>query len=103
MLEELYYYGLRPAEAKELTLGEMAAFIKAQRKRDLDFTKTLANVGYSTGMLASMSLSKKRPKFGDMFQFPKETPDIDRLDKYKLQMMAWAEQSNRLTRRKKRG
>lgn len=60
-----------------------------------------ANIGYSTGIIASMALSKTRPRFDEIFNFPKEdqVPDVDRK---KAEMIAWAENINRENRRRER-
>jgi len=59
----------------------------------------LAYVGYSTGIIGSMALSKTRPRFDDIYNFPKENqkPDVERS---KLEMIAWAENVNRIARKK---
>lgn len=81
----------------------MAKFIKASRKRQLDEWKFLANVGYSTGCLGSMALAKRRPRFEEMFNFPKE--DVKRVDieSSKSQMIVWAEKVNREARKSSKG
>lgn len=73
----------------------MADFIRASRKRQLDEWRILANVGYNAGLLGSMALSKRRPKFDDMFSFPKESEPIADVEKSKAQMLVWASQMNR--------
>ena len=98
MLDEAYYYGITPREADDLTLAEMASFIKAKRRQEMDLYKVLANVGYTTGMLASMSLSKRRPRFSECFRFPDEEKKPIDLDRAKAQMLVWAERVNRESR-----
>ena len=107
MLDEAYYYGITPKEAQELTLAEMASFIKAKRRQEMDWVKVLANVGYTAGAIGSMSLSKRRPRFSECFKFPDDDKPVN-LETAKSQMLAWAERVNRASRNqtekeKKRG
>lgn len=99
MLEEAYYFGLTPKEAEQLTAGEMASFIKANRKRELEQNKVNASIGYATGVLASMSLSKRRPRFSEVFNFPKDEDERFNVEQHKAQMLVWAERTNRLSRK----
>lgn len=99
MLEEAYTYGLTPKEATELTLAEMASFISANRRAELERSKLLARIGYSAGMLGSMSLAKKRPRFEEIFQFPHSQDNQNNATRLKAQMLVWAEQMNRLARK----
>lgn len=103
MLEEAYAYGLKPREATELTLAEMASFISAKRKKEMEQNKLLAQIGYSGGMIASLSLAKKRPEFSEVFNFPK-TEEINKndIEKSKAGMLVWAEEMNRLVRKPKK-
>lgn len=73
----------------------MADFIRASRKHQLDEWRILANVGYNAGLLGSMALTKRRPKFDDMFSFPKEDEPTADVEKNKAQMLVWASQMNR--------
>lgn len=77
----------------------MVSFVESRRRRQLDDWKMLAYVGYSTGIIGSMALSKTRPRFDDIYNFPKENqkPDVERS---KLEMIAWAENVNRIARKK---
>ena len=95
LLEDAYYFGLHPYEVEKLTVAEMVDFIRASRRRQLDDWRVLANVGYNAGLLGSMALSKRRPKFDDMFSFPKESEPIADAEKSKAQMLVWASQMNR--------
>lgn len=77
----------------------MISFIEAGRKRQLDEWKMLANVGYSAGMVGSMAFSKSRPRFDEIYNFPKEEKTED-LDSQKAEMLAWAANVNRRFRSK---
>lgn len=95
MLEETYYFGITPNEAANLTFAEMASFVEAQKRRQIDEWKMLASVGYSTGLIGSMSLSKSRPRFDDIYNFPKDEPVIkDAVEHSKLEMLAIAANIN---------
>ncbi len=87
-----------------MTPLEMARFIKANRKRQLDDYKMLAQVGYSGGCIGSMAFAKRRPGFNEVFKFPEEEKDehFD-VDASKAQMLALAETINRSSRRSKKG
>ena len=102
MLEEAYYYGLSPREAKELTPAEMASFIKARRKQEMDITKVNSYIGYAAGIVGSAALSKKRPKFSDLFNFPKDPDEKIDFERSKAMMLVWAETANRADRKKSR-
>ncbi len=99
MLEEAYYFGLTPERAFQLTFYELASFVEARRKRQLDDWRMMANVGYTAGIVGSMSFSKTRPRFEELFNFPKEETKIDNVDKHKAEMMAWAFNVNRQNRK----
>lgn len=103
MLEEAYSYGLTPHEATELTVAEMASFITAHRKREKRLAKILAQIEYSAGIIASMSLSKTRPKFEEVFDFSDETSSSPEWVKSKNALLCWAETMNKKSRRKKNG
>lgn len=88
---------MTPKEAASLTVAEMASFVEARKRKQLDDWKMVANVGYSTGLIASMSLSKTRPRFNEIYNFPKDEKEKDKkleVERYKLQMRAWAENMN---------
>ena len=91
---------MTPKEAAELTVAEMASFVESRRRKQLDDWKMIAHVGYYTGIIGSMAFSKTRPRFNDIYNFPKENqkPDVERS---KLEMIAWAENINRIARRRK--
>lgn len=96
LLEEAYYFGLTPKEATELTPNEMASFISARRRHEIDNQKMLARMSYSAGMLGSMSLAKRFPKFEEVFSFPSDKPDnAEDIERSKLEMMAFAANMNR--------
>lgn len=90
---------MTPKEAAELTVAEMASFVESRRRKQLDDWKMIAQVGYSTGIIGSMALSKTRPRFNDIYNFPEETQKTD-VERSKLEMIAWAENVNRLARRR---
>ena len=99
MLEEAYCYGLTPQQATELTVAEMASFISAKKKHEMKQYEILAQIGYSAGIVASMSLAKKRPKFEELFTFPKEVDKQRGTELLKSQMLIWAENTNRRARK----
>ena len=86
---------MTPEEAAKLTVAEMASFVEARRKKQLDDWRMLANVGYSTGIIASMAFSKGRPRFEDIYNFPKEEEKVNDIDRKKAEMIAWAANVNR--------
>lgn len=99
----MYYYGATPSETNSMTLYEMASFIKAKKKKALDDTKTAANIAYSAGIVASMSMSKRRPTFKEVFPFPDtDGRKLTDVEINKKQMLVWAEEVNRMARRRKR-
>ena len=61
----------------------MASFVEARRRRQLDDWKFMAQVGYSSGIIGSMALSKTRPRFTDVFNFPKEEDKLASIEKEK--------------------
>lgn len=81
----------------------MAAFINMRKKRQLDDWQMLASVGYSTGLIASMSLSKTRPRFNDIYNFPKEktSPTDTDVEFSKAQMLAWALKINNIDKKRR--
>ena len=105
LLEEAYYFGLTPKEAKELTFAEMASFIGAAKRRQLDDWRMASQIGYSAGIIASMSLQKTRPRFDEVFNFPKDsvTRGSSEIDAHKARMIVWAEQVNREYRKGVKG
>lgn len=100
MLEELYAYGLTPQQATELTLAEMASFLSARKKHELAQQKMLAQIGYSAGIIGSMALTKSRPRFEEIFSFPREQVAVD-ANLMKARMLVWAQNSNRVDRKNK--
>lgn len=54
-------------------------------------------MGYSTGVIGSMALSKSRPRFEDIYTFPEEpkvTEQKEDAELYKLRMLVWAKNMN---------
>lgn len=102
MLEEAYSFGLTPREAYELTLEEMAIFINANRRRATEQTRIMANIAYNAGIVASMSLAKTRPRFEDLFYFKEQNQQLD-VENHKRRMIAFAEQINRIGRKREKG
>lgn len=82
-----------------MTAAEMASFVKARSKAQLDWIKSMAHIGYSTGIISSMSLAKRRPAFKEVFNFPDEKKPITDVEANKRQLLVWAAQMNRLDRR----
>lgn len=104
MLEKAYSYGITPQEAKELTLAEMASFISANEKMERHRLKLLAQIGYSAGLMGSTALAQRKPRFEDLFSFPKEDENNStNIEQSKKQMLVWAETVNRLARKKSKG
>lgn len=68
----------------------MASFIAAQEKREADDLKKMAKIGYTVGILSSMSLSKTRPSFEEVFGFKDDVPPEEVLKRSKNEMLAWA-------------
>lgn len=99
MIRSAYSYGLTPAEVKELTLVELMEFVQANAKRDKEFSRFITKVGYSTGIIASMALSKRRPKYEEVWGVDK-SEEVQTADQFKKQMIAWAANVNRLARDK---
>lgn len=89
---------MTPSEAANLTVAEMASFIEARRRKQLDDWRMMANVGYSSGIIGSMSFSKTRPRFNDIYNFPKEE-EVNSVEKNKAAMLAWAANLNRQAKR----
>lgn len=84
----------------------MASFIKQNRKRENDTNEVNASIAYAAGMVASMSMAKKRPRFDQLFTFPKEEKETttEEVEMSKARMILWAETVNRNARKeKKRG
>lgn len=76
----------------------MVSFVEARRKKQLDDWKMMANVGYSTGIIGSMSFSKSRPRFKDIYNFPEEDDKVNNVERKKAEMTAWAINVNRRSR-----
>ena len=95
LLEEAYYFGLTPKEATELTPVEMAAFVTARRKHENDFQRSLAHMSYSAGVLGSMALAKRVPRFEEVFKFDDQHEASQTLERSKLEMIAFAANMNR--------
>ena len=93
---------MTPEQAASLTVAEMASFIEARRRRQLDDWKFMAQVGYSAGIIGSLALSKTRPRFGDVFNFPKDEDKLASVEKKKAEMLAWAANVNRRSRRREK-
>lgn len=54
-------------------------------------------MGYSTGVIGSMALSKSRPRFEDIYTFPEESKVAEQKEDaeiYKLRMLVWAKNMN---------
>lgn len=102
MLEQCYYYGLTPDQAYALTPLEMAQFIRARHRHQLDEWKLIAETGYSAGLIGSMSLAKSRPKFKEVFNFPEEEQRSE-VEISKAQMIVWAETANKEYRKRHKG
>lgn len=103
MLEEAYGYGLTPQEATELTFSQMAYFINANRKKEMEKYKILARICYSAGIVASSTFAKRKPKFEDLFNFPEDKNNSSNSDLIKAQMLYWAQNINRLDRKSRKG
>lgn len=101
MLEELYAYGITPQQATELTFAEMASFLSARRRYEIGFYKKLAQIGYSAGLVGSSALARRRPRFEDLFSFPKDDEPINNVELMKARMLVWAQNTNRLDRKRK--
>lgn len=76
----------------------MVSFVEARRKKQLDDWKMMANVGYSTGIIGSMSFSKSRPRFKDIYNFPEDDDKVNDVERKKAEMTAWAINVNRQAR-----
>ncbi len=59
-------------------------------------------MAYTSGILASMTLSKYRPNFSDLFKFPDDEPVQTQVEQSKLGFIAYAERMNRIDRRDRR-
>lgn len=97
MIEEAYYYGLTPKEVTELSAAEVAVFVEVRHRRLLDDQKMLAQMSYSAGVLGSMALAKKMPRFEQVFKFPDDVEKgITKMDveRSKAEMMALAANLN---------
>lgn len=81
----------------------MAQFVDANRKRQLDEHRMLAEVGYVAGIIGSMALAKRRPSFKEVFDFPEPEHPVEDPEAYKQKMLAWAEQVNRADRKSRKG
>lgn len=103
MLEELYAYGVTPKQATELTLAEMASFLSARRKHEVGFYKKLAQIGYSAGLVGSSALARRKPRFDDLFTFPSDDVPVNNVELMKAQMLVWAQNVNRLDRKRNKG
>jgi len=92
LIEEAYYYGLTPAEVSELSAAEVAVFVEVKQRKALDDQKMLAQMSYSAGVLGSMSLARRLPKFSEVFVFPEDKKEITAQDveRSKLEMIAFA-------------
>ena len=92
---------MTPLEAYQLTASEIAEWVKAQQNKELERKKFETRVAYSIGILASMSLTKKRPTYDEMWQWPKDNRPVN-VDMLKAQMIVWAENANKEARKKKK-
>ena len=65
----------------------------------------MAIVGYSSGIIGSMSFSKTRPRFEDIYNFPEydDNNRVDDVERKKAEMLAWAANVNRQFRRSVKG
>lgn len=82
----------------------MVSFVEARRRRQLDDWKMMAIVGYSSGIIGSMSFSKTRPRFEDIYNFPEYDDNrVDDVERKKAEMLAWAANVNRQFRRSVKG
>lgn len=81
----------------------MVSFVEARRRKQLDDWKMMASVGYSSGIIGSMSFSKSRPRFKDIYNFPEYDDKVDDVERKKAEMIAWAANVNRQFRRRVKG
>ena len=63
----------------------------------------LASVGYASGIVGSTALAKRRPRFDELFKFPKDPNESINLEKSKADMIVWAERVNREARKEMKG
>ena len=86
-----------------MTVVELADFVKIRRKRQIDEQKAVAQAAYVAGCIGSMALARNRPRFEDVFSFPKDESKSTEVEKSRLQMIAYAEYVNREARKTMRG
>lgn len=97
MIKLAYSYGLKPAEVSCLSMSELSEFIEANVKREKRINKLLTQIGYSSGVIASMSLAKKRPTYEDVWGSDRDN-SAQSVETMKKKMMAWAINANRLNK-----
>ena len=73
-----------------MAVSELADFVNASRERQIDDRRAVAEAAYVAGCIGAMSLQKSRPKFDDIFTFPKREEKVQQVDKSKAQMLAYA-------------
>lgn len=94
LVRKAYAYGLHPSEVNALTLVELTEYVQANVKREREHNKFLTQVGYSTGVIASMALAKRRPKYEDVWGAD-HSSDTHSVELFKKKMTAWAANVNR--------
>ena len=86
-----------------MTVVELADFVQIMRKRQIDEQNAVAQAAYVAGCIGSMALARNRPRFEDVFSFPKDESKSTEVEKSRLQMIAYAEYVNREARKMMRG
>lgn len=82
----------------------MVSFIEARQAYHREQTKMLSSIGYSTGIISSMSLQKTRPRFEEVFRFPEDGKgtNLQQAKIMEANMLVWAETLNRAYRKKEK-
>lgn len=103
LVEEAYYYGLTPTEVKVLEIADVVSYIKANKRRAHDEKKLLAEISYAGGLVASTSMSSKRPRFSELFHIKENTTTNKKseITQSKNMLMYYAHQMNRIARQEK--
>lgn len=100
-MKKCYYYGLKPSEVLEMLPIEMAEYVEQCTLRQRDDYKMLAQANYAAGVIGSMALSKRLPKFEEVFNFPKDEKKPVDVNVSKAHMIALASEINRVAKNKR--
>lgn len=91
---------MKPSEVASTSAEELASFVENQYKRRKDDMRAVAKMTYAAGLLGSMALQDSRPTFEEVFPaYAEEKSPLTEVEKSRLQMIAFAENLNRLAKK----